>query len=511
MEPIMIRPRWSLSLAIVAMSVSAGAAPQRGDGRDADRAAIRAHIESICQAFIDGDVGKIFATHTEDWRGFLEGSRAPIKGIDAYMRANGIPWPLPANAAPRPAAPDPARTFKLGDFDVHFYTPDIAVVNFLVDFGQMSAGEFKTGTRYRIMDIYVRRQGAWNQAASHTVVDPAWRAEQMSRPATLPPPVRDQLLAAREAVWRAYFTNDQAQLDALVPAETIVLDGPIEQPFVKKPEILAAARRGAERGNKLVRLEFPKTEIQAYGNTAIVYTTYLYELESPQGQRTTTTGKATEIFVRRNGVWLNPGWHLTPISRPQTPPPSTAPAAPAPPASLATHTQMQSQFRTIQRWLARAAELMPEDAYSFRPSPEMRPFVQNIAHAARSNFGYCSNMLREPSPAQDKAFEASITTKAQAIKALADSVAFCDRFMTSMTAESLNATYAATTRRPDGATAPLQVAIGGLVTNLLTHQNEVYGYTAVYLRLKGIVPPSTAPPAGRGAGGSSDTRPEARR
>jgi len=38
-------------------------------------------------------VDKIYATHTEDWRGFLEGSRVPIKGIDEYMKANGIDWP----------------------------------------------------------------------------------------------------------------------------------------------------------------------------------------------------------------------------------------------------------------------------------------------------------------------------------------------------------------------------------------------------------------------------------
>jgi hypothetical protein len=39
------------------------------DDRAADAAAIRAHIESIFQAFIDGDVDRIYATHSEDWRG----------------------------------------------------------------------------------------------------------------------------------------------------------------------------------------------------------------------------------------------------------------------------------------------------------------------------------------------------------------------------------------------------------------------------------------------------------
>jgi ketosteroid isomerase-like protein len=297
---------------LLTLTTLAAPAHAQGPGRDADRAAIRAHIESICQAFLDGDIDRIRATHTEDWRGFLENSRAPIKGIDAYMRANGIPWPMPADAPRRASNPDPARTFRILDFDVHFYGLDLAVATFLVDFGRRTGADFTTNTRYRILDVYARRNGEWNQAASHTVIDPAWRADQMSRPATLPPPVRAQLLEAREAVWRAYFTNDQAQLDKLVPADTIVLEGPPDRPFTRKPEILESARQAAERGHKLVRLEFPQTEVQAYGSTAIIYTTYSYELEAPDGKRHTSAGRATEIFVRRDGAWVNPGWHMTP-------------------------------------------------------------------------------------------------------------------------------------------------------------------------------------------------------
>jgi ketosteroid isomerase-like protein len=310
----MTATRWWQALGAVALAgtaVVAQAPAAAGDGRDADRAAIRAHIESICQAFVDGDVQKIFATHSDDWRGFLENSRTPIKGIDEYMRANGIPWPLPANVVTRNANPNPSATFKVFDFDVHFYGADLAVANFYVDFGQKSGDTFTTGTRYRIMDVYARRRGEWIQAASHTVVDPIWRADQQSRPGTVPPALRQQILAAREAVWRAYFTNDQAQLQKLVPADTIVLEGPIDKPFTRQPEILESARQMAGRGTRLIRLEFPQTEVQLYGSTAIIYTTYLYELET-QGQRTTTTGKATEIFVRRDGAWVNPGWHLTP-------------------------------------------------------------------------------------------------------------------------------------------------------------------------------------------------------
>ena len=102
--------------------------PIRQTDRAADAAAIRAHIESIFQAFIDGDIEKIFATHSEDWRGLLEGTSTPIKGIDEYMRANGIEWPRPKDAPKTHALLSRGNTYKIGDFDVHFYGPELAVV-----------------------------------------------------------------------------------------------------------------------------------------------------------------------------------------------------------------------------------------------------------------------------------------------------------------------------------------------------------------------------------------------
>lgn len=238
----------------------------------------------------------------------------PIKGIDEYMRANGIPWPQSANAPQRPARPNATnRGFRVFDFDVHFYSPELAVANFNLDFGQKTGEGLTTDVRYRIMDVYAKRNGQWNQAASHTVVDPTWRSQQMSLPANMPPQAKQQLLKARESVWRAFFTNDQAQLDKLVPADTVVLESAGEKPFVKKAEILESAKQLAQSGQKLVRLEFPQTELQLYGNTVILYTTYLYELENAKGERHISTGRATEIFVWRDGVWVNPGWHLTPV------------------------------------------------------------------------------------------------------------------------------------------------------------------------------------------------------
>src|SRR5260370_6242167 len=60
------------------------------DERAADREAIRAHIDSIFQAFIKKDVAALRATHAENWLGYLEGSRTTIKGVDGYMECNQV-------------------------------------------------------------------------------------------------------------------------------------------------------------------------------------------------------------------------------------------------------------------------------------------------------------------------------------------------------------------------------------------------------------------------------------
>jgi hypothetical protein len=278
------------------------------DDRAADGAAIRAHIESIFQAFIDGDQDKIFATHSEDWRGFLEGSRTPIKGIDDYMHANGVEWPRPANA-PKLTPYFPAgTTYAVSDFDVHFYGPELAVANFFGEFQRKDGNTTITLRRFRIMDVYAKRKGSWIQVASHTVIDPEWRAEQMSRPMNLSPQIRQRILAAREAIWKAWFANDRLTLEKLIPEETIAIDSG-QEGWSDRAAVLAGAKRFAESGGKLVKLEFPKTEIQVYGNTIIIYTTYLYETEI-NGQRSTASGRATEMFVRRGDDLLNVGWHI---------------------------------------------------------------------------------------------------------------------------------------------------------------------------------------------------------
>ena len=292
---------FALGVALVMSTTTASSKPDHA----ADAAAIRAHIGSIFQAFIDGDEKKIYDTHSEDWRGMLEGYPTPIKGIDEYMRANGIDWPKPANAPKSRPYYAAGTTYKMDNFDVHFYTPELAVANFL---GEFQSKDGVTLRRFRIMDIYAKRKGSWIQAASHTVIDPDWRAEQMSKPRTITPEMRQHILAKRDAVWKAWFANDRGQLEKLIPEEVIAM-GDGEVGWSDRAKVFADAKSFADAGGKLVRLEFPKTEIQAYGNTVLIYTTYIYETEM-NGKRSTASGRATEMFVRRGDELVNVGWHM---------------------------------------------------------------------------------------------------------------------------------------------------------------------------------------------------------
>src|SRR5882724_3819764 len=116
-----------------------------------------------------------------------------------------------------------------------------------------------------------------------------------------------ELLKAREAVWRSWFANDTKALEALVPPDTIVISSG-EEKWKHQTDILQSAADFHAKGGKLTRLEFPRTEIQRFGDVAITYSQYLYETEL-DGKRSLTSGRVTEIFVLRNGKWTNPGWH----------------------------------------------------------------------------------------------------------------------------------------------------------------------------------------------------------
>jgi hypothetical protein len=119
---------------------------------------------------------------------------------------------------------------------------------------------------------------------------------------------KDQaLLSARESVWRAWFAGDTKTLEKLVPPETIVMSGG-EKQWKRQSDVLRSSAQFHSKRGRLIRLEFPRTEIQHFGNVAILWSSYLLETEV-DGKRSLASSRVTEIFVYRDGHWTNPGWH----------------------------------------------------------------------------------------------------------------------------------------------------------------------------------------------------------
>lgn len=116
-----------------------------------------------------------------------------------------------------------------------------------------------------------------------------------------------ELLRVRESVWRAFFANDTKTLADLVPPETISL-GPGKDGWENQADILRDAADFQAKGGKLIRLEFPRTEVRRYGDVAVTYSEFHYEIEL-NGKRSVSNGRAMEVFVLRDGRWTNPGWH----------------------------------------------------------------------------------------------------------------------------------------------------------------------------------------------------------
>ena len=120
--------------------------------------------------------------------------------------------------------------------------------------------------------------------------------------------LRRTVLAEREAIWRAWFTNDRAQLEILLPPHVIAINNG-DSTWQDRTAVLASAAQFARDGGKLISLAFPRTKLQAWGDVAVLYSVFELEIEQG-GKRTIQRGRATEIFHRRGGRWQNAGWHL---------------------------------------------------------------------------------------------------------------------------------------------------------------------------------------------------------
>jgi len=119
---------------------------------------------------------------------------------------------------------------------------------------------------------------------------------------------RAAVLAARDAIWRAWFAHDTAALGRLLPRSTTAGEG---GGWESREEIVAGSLQSASSGRRLVGIRFDDTRIHANGNVIVVFSNYSLDLEH-EGRLHTVTGSASEVFVRTDGGWQNPFWYLGP-------------------------------------------------------------------------------------------------------------------------------------------------------------------------------------------------------
>jgi hypothetical protein len=144
-----------------------------------------------------------------------------------------------------------------------------------------------------------------------------------------------------------------------------------------------------------------------------------------------------------------------------------------------TADAIRQLYNGVKNNLLKAADAMPDDGYGFKPTPEERAFGGWVAHVADAQTAGCSRALGTPKTPS----AGSKTTKADLVAALKDSFDTCDAAFAALT----DANGSETVQSFRGPTTRLAALAGNVV-----HDNECYGAMAVYLRLKGIVPPSTA-------------------
>src|SRR5256884_7672900 len=233
---------FGLGVALVAAIKPNGAAMNIQDDRAADREAIRAHIDSIFQAFIKKDAAALRSTHAANWLGYLEGylgGSPMIKGIDGYMDWNQVD----------PKSPYGMKSYKFREFDMIF-KGDAAFVCFVPEIDSLTPN----GPAHRVLricDFYTKNNGQWIQSGSDTALHTESMEEQLAAPHPLDDQMKKRLLDAREAVWRAYFGGDRATLEKLIPEETIAIDPRGDPNWSGRKRLLQGSAEFAKSGGKL--------------------------------------------------------------------------------------------------------------------------------------------------------------------------------------------------------------------------------------------------------------------
>lgn len=147
---------------------------------------------------------------------------------------------------------------------------------------------------------------------------------------------------------------------------------------------------------------------------------------------------------------------------------------------------VRSGWNTAKRNMIGSAKVMPEAKYTFKPVATVRTYGQILAHVAGANYEFCAAAKGEKTPYTEDHFEKTATTAAAITAALQDSVAYCDAAYAALS-------DASAAQIVPGAFGGGKQARAAILLGNTNHNNEHYGNLVTYLRINGLVPPSSAP------------------
>jgi uncharacterized damage-inducible protein DinB len=139
----------------------------------------------------------------------------------------------------------------------------------------------------------------------------------------------------------------------------------------------------------------------------------------------------------------------------------------------------QGIFAIAKNDILRSADKIPDNLWSFQPTPEVRTIGQLFAHVADGQYEFCSAAVGTP---VDKGVEKTAKTKADIVAAVKEAFAYCDSAYSKMT---------------DASAAEMVSFFGrkasrlGIMDFNIAHTMEHYGNLVTYMRIKGVVPPSS--------------------
>jgi uncharacterized damage-inducible protein DinB len=138
-------------------------------------------------------------------------------------------------------------------------------------------------------------------------------------------------------------------------------------------------------------------------------------------------------------------------------------------------------YNGLKANILKAANNMPAENFSYKPTPEVRTFARVVNHITEAQSHSCGAVNGTAMSAIPKAPEET-ADKATVVKALEASFASCDQAMASLT--DSNALEMITM-------GPAKRSRLGLLWGTVSHDNEQYATLALYMRLKGLTPPSS--------------------